>query len=74
MRDPNNELNAPMNDYNRQSTTGTSLQQAARPITGMADTTRAPNILPAPAATAGATMGSKPGPKNPGQPGLKRAF
>lgn len=51
---------------------GTSLQTAARPLTGMAEHTAAPNRLPAPPATAGSTMGSKPGPKNPASPGIRQ--
>lgn len=50
----------------------TSLQEAERPLTSMADTTRGPNILPAPAATAGSTMGSKPGAKDPANPGIRQ--
>lgn len=56
----------------RQSTTGTSLQDASRPITSMGETTNAPNILPSPSATAGSTMGSKPGVKNVSNPGQRQ--
>lgn len=56
----------------RQSQMGTSLQDASRPITGMGETTNAPNRLPAPSATAGATMGSKPGAKPASNPGTFR--
>lgn len=72
--DPNNVRNDGANDANRQTTTGNSLQVASTPITGMGSTTNAPNRLPAPPATAGATMGSKPGVKDPAQPGIRRAF
>lgn len=63
-----------INDLNEQSRAGTSLQDAVRPVTAMGDHTHAANRLPTPQATGGHTMGSKPGAKDPGSPGLKKAF
>lgn len=50
---------------------GTSLQAASTPMTGKGVHTSAPNVLPAPPVTAGHTMGSKPGAKNPASPGMR---
>jgi len=62
-------------EQDRQTTNGNSLQQASRPLTSMGDHTSAPNMLPAPSATAGATMGSKPGKAPASNPGTyRRAF
>ena len=50
---------------------GTSLQEAVSPLTGKADSTQAPNLLPTPGATGAATSGFGPGPKDPSHPGLR---
>lgn len=58
-------------EQDRQMTNGNSLQQASTPMTGMGEHTVAANRLPSPPATAGHTMGSHPGVKNPSSPGIK---
>lgn len=55
-------------------TQGNSLQDSQTPLSSKGAHTLAPNTLPSPPATAGSVKGSKPGAKDPSQPGIRKAW
>lgn len=71
-KDMGAQFRGSVNDSASQINKGNSLQAAATAMTSRGEHTAAPNVLPAPTATAGHTMGSKPGPKNPSSPGIRQ--